>query len=297
MSKTAQRPIFVGEGAGPLGLAFLICAHIVACCASFIYFVYYRIPFSPAEFHVFFDPARWHVAVTVVTVFALVSSVFLFARFTFGYFVGFYLYTMILGYLWLNSFTDLQYDHRLAGLSAAASAVAFLLPGLSIWKPIRQIPTMTRRSFDLLLTSILVLSAATVAAAASYNFRLVSLDDMYEYRAKIDAPVIVNYLVTIVSSALLPFAFAGFVAGNAHWRAAAALILLLVLYPITLTKLAIFTPIWLVAMLVLSRLVEARIAVVLSLLAPILLGLALITASREHTAFYFATVNFRMVAV
>jgi len=72
---------------------------------------------------------------------------------------------------------------------------------------------------------------------------------------------------------------------------------LLLLYPITLTKLAIFTPIWLVAMLVLSRLVEARIAVVLSLLAPILLGLALITVSREHAAFYFATVNFRMVAI
>ena len=248
-------------------------------------------------FHVLFDAARWYVAVAAVMAFALVSSVFVFARFTFGYFVGFYSYTMILGYLWLNSFTDLQYDHRLAGISAAVSAVAFLLPALFISQPIRQILTMTPRSFDRLLTCILILSAATLALGASYNFRLVSLQDMYEYRAKIDAPVVLNYLVTIVSSALLPFAFAGFVARKARWRAAAVLILLLSLYPITLTKITLFTPLWLVAMLLLSRLFEARIAVVLSLLAPILLGLALITVFPLPAAFYFSTINFRMVAI
>ena len=299
MSETARRPIVAGEAARPLGLAFLICAHIVACCVSFIHIGNPEIRgmLLTSTFHVFFDTARWQIAAMVVAAFALVSTVFLFARFTFGYFVGFYAYTMILGYLWLNTFTDLHYDHRLAGLSAAASAVAFLLPALFISQPIRQISTMTPRSFDRLLTCVLLLSAATLAVGASYNFRLVSLHEMYEYRAKIEAPVIVNYLVTIVSSALLPFAFAGFVAGKAHWRAAAALILLLLLYPITLTKIALFTPIWLVAMLVLSRLFEARIAVVLSLLAPILLGLVLITASREHAASYFSMVNFRMVAV
>jgi hypothetical protein len=292
MSETERPPIVAGEAARRLGLAFLICAHIVVCCVSFIH-----IPFFPAAFHVFFDPARWYVAAIAVTAFALVSSVFLFARFSFGYFVGFYSYTMILGYLWLNSFTDLQYDHRLAGLSAAVSAVAFLLPALFISQPIRQIITMTPRSFDRLLTWLLILSAATLAVGASYNFRLVSLHDMHEYRAKIDAPVILNYLVTIVASALLPFAFAGFVAGKAYWRAAAALILLLLLYPITLTKIALFTPLWLVAMLMLSRLFEARIAVVLSLVLPILFGLALITVYRQHAAFYFSMVNFRMVAV
>ena len=296
MSKTEKWPIFT-EAARPLRLTFLICAHIVACCVTFIYIVHYKVPFSPPVFHLFFDPSRWYIAVAVVTAFALVSSVFIFAPFNIGYFVGFYLYTMILGYLWLNSFSDLQYDHRLAGISAAASAVTFLLPALFISQPIRQILTMTPRSFDRLLTCILILSTATIAVGASYNFRLVSLHDMNEYRAKLDAPAILNYLVTIVSSSLLPFAFAGFVARRAYWRAVAALMLLLLLYPITLTKIALFAPLWLVAMLVLSRLVEARLAVVLSLLAPILLGLALLSVSREHAAFYFATINFRMVAI
>jgi hypothetical protein len=298
MSETGMQPTVPSEAARPLGLALLICSHILVCCVSLVQIAYYNpVALSPAPFHVFFDPARWYIAVAAVTAFALVSSVFMFARFNFGYLVGFYSYTMILGYLWLNSFTDLQYDHRLAGLSAATSAVTFLLPALFILQPIRQILTMTPRSFDRLLTFILILCAATIAVGASYNFQLVSLDKMYEYRAKLNAPAIVNYLVTNVSSVLLPFAFAGFVAGKAYWRAAAVLLLLLLLYPITLNKITLFTSLWLVAMLVLSRLFEARIAVVLSLLVPILVGLALITMFGERATFYFTTVNFRMIAI
>jgi hypothetical protein len=299
MGETGRRLTMASEAARPLGLAFLICSHIVVCCVSLIQVANYKNPaaFSPATFHVFFDAARWYVPVTVVTAFALVSSVFIFARFSFGYLAGFYLYTMILGYLWLNPFSDLQYDHRLAGLSAAASAVAFLLPALFISSPVRQIFAMTERSFDRLLTCILMLSAATVAIGASYNFQLVSLDTMYEYRAKLSAPTLVNYLITMVSSAFLPFAFAGFVAGKAYWRVAAVLILLLLLYPITLNKITLFTPLWLVAMLMLSKSFEARSAVVLSLLVPILVGLVSIIVFKERAAFFFSTVNFRMIAI
>ena len=255
------------------------------------------VAFSPATFHVFFDASRWYVALAPAAAFALVSSVFVFARFSFGYLVGFYLYTMILGYFWVNAFTDLQYDHRLAAFSAAASAVAFLLPALFIAAPVRQMIVMTPRSFDRLLTCILILGAAVIAIGASYNFRLVSLAQMYEYRAKLDAPTLVNYLVTIISSAVLPFAFAGFVACKAYWRAAAVLFLLLLVYPISLNKIALFTPVWLVAVLALSRLFEARTVVVLSLLAPILVGLVLITMFEGRAASYFVTVNFRMIAV
>jgi hypothetical protein len=185
----------------------------------------------------------------------------------------------------------------LAGLCAAASAVTFLLPALFVTTPIQQIPSLTAKSFDRLLTCVLILSAVTIAVGASYGFQLVSFNEMHEYRAKLNAPTAVNYLVTIVSSALLPFAFAGFVACKKHWHAAAVLVLLLLFYPITLNKITFFTPLWLLAILLLSRLFEARLAVIVSLLAPMLLGLTLITLFREHAASYFSTVNFRMVAV
>ena len=233
----------------------------------------------------------------MVAAFSLVSLLFLFAEFSFGYFLGFYLYTMVLGYLWINCFSDLNYDHRLAGLSAAASAVAFLLPALCISSPVRQIYTLTPRSFDRLLISILVLGIATIVVGAIYNFRLVALGDIYKYREKFDNPAIVVYAVSMVSNALLPFAFAGFVARKARWRAAAVLVLMLFVYPITLTKISFFTPLWLVVMLLLSRIFDARITVILSLLGPMLAGLALIILFGEHAALYFVTVNFRMIAI
>ena len=300
MSETGRRPTLASETARPLGLALLILAHILVCCVSLFWIASYKINtplYAPAPFHIFFDPARWYVAVAWAGAFALVSFIFILARFSFGYLVGFYLYTMILGYLWLNSFTDLQYDHRLTALSAATSAVAFLLPALFITAPIHQIRTLTAGSFDRFLIGILILRAAAIAVGASYNFRLVSLDNMYEYRAKLHAPAIVNYLVTIVSSTLLPFAFAGFVTRKAYWRAATVLVLLLLFYPITLNKITLFTPFWLVVMLALSKLFETRIAVVSSLLIPVIVGLALIIALGDRGAFYFSTVNFRMVAV
>jgi hypothetical protein len=50
-------------------------------------------------------------------------------------------------------------------------------------------------------------------------------------------------------------------------------------------------------MLLLSRLVETRIAVVLSLLVPVLAGILLIILLRVHATPYFSLVNFRMLAV
>jgi hypothetical protein len=282
-----------------LRLGLLICIHIVICCVSLVYVAHYRFPlaFVPSTFHIFFDPSRWYVAVAVVAAFSLVAILFVRAGFSFGYFAGFYFYTMVLGYLWLNCFTDLNYDHRAAALSAAASAVAFLLPALFISSPVRQMYTMTAKSFDRLLTSILALGIATIALGAFYNFQLVGLAEMQEYRAKLDAPTSVNYLVTMVSTALLPFALAGFVATKAHRRAIAVLALLLLFYPITLNKTVLFAPLWLVSLLALSRIFEPRVTVILSLLAPVLAGLALIVLFGTHAALYFATVNFRMIAI
>jgi hypothetical protein len=280
-------------------LALLICFHIVICCISLVYVADddHPVAFDPATFHLFFDPARLHIAVAVIAAFAVISPVFIFARFSFGYFAGFYLYTMILGYLWLICFTDLNYDHRLAGLSAAVSAGAFLLSALFVALPIPRPYALSHRGFDLLLIFILLLAVATIAVGAIYNFRFVALTNIYDFRDALESPKILNYLVTIVSSALLPFAFAGFVVRRAYWRACAVLFLLLLFYPITLSKLPLFAPVWLVALLVISGIFRPKTAVVLSLLVPILAGLVLHIAFPWPTKIYFSTVNFRMIAI
>jgi hypothetical protein len=283
----------------PQSLALLIGLHIVICCVSLIYLADSSDPVvvDPATFHIFFDPARLYVAIPAIAAFALVGAVFVFARFSFGYFVGFFFYTMILGYLWLNCFTDLNYDHRLAGFSAAASALAFLLSALFVTLPIPRPYTLSSRGFDRLLTFILLLGIVTIAIGAFYNFRFVALTEIYNFRNTLEAPKILNYLVTIVSNALLPFAFAGLLARRAYWQAGAVLFLLLLFYPITLSKLPLLAPVWLLAMLLFSRFFAGRTAAVLSLFVPILAGVVLHVASSRQTAVYFGMVNFRMIAI
>jgi hypothetical protein len=280
-------------------LALLICFHIVMCCLSLVYLADDSDPVvvKPATFHMFFDPARMHIAIAVVVLFTAVSPLFVYARFSFGYYAGFYLYTMILGYLWLNCFTDLKYDHWVSGLSAALSAAAFLVAALFVSPPIPRTCRLSEQNFDRVLMFILQLAIATIAIGAIYNFRLVPLAQIYDFRDTLESPKILNYLIPIVSNALLPFAFAGFVARRRYWQAGATLFLLLLFYPITLSKLPLFAPVWLAAILLVSTVFRSRTAVVMSLFLPILLGVVLHIAFKRPSALYFSTVNFRMVAI
>jgi hypothetical protein len=284
--------LLAGANSERRGLAFLICVHIVLCCVSLVYVSQYH-----DAFHIFYDPARPYVAVVVVAAFALVSYPFTRVDFSFGYLVGFYFYTMVLGYLWLNCFSDLDYDHRLGGLSAAASAVAFLLPALFISSPIRQRYIVPAKAFERLLTLSLVLGAATIMFSAVYNFRFVSLEKIYDFREDLEFPILLNYWIGITSNTLLPFAFGCFAIRRNYWRAGITLALLLLFYPITLSKLAFFTPAWLLAVALLSKFFETRTTVVLSLLLPMLFGVILVAIFKKGAIPYFDLVNFRMVAV
>jgi hypothetical protein len=279
-------------------LAFLLLLHIVVCCLSLIYV---------ADFYaglkiVMFDETRAYAAALNIALFAIVSALFTFSRFSFGYFLGFYFYTMILGYLWLVQFSKFQYDHTLATVSAFASLLAFLVPALFITSPIKQRFILSARALDNLLSFILVLAATTVAVGALYNFRLVDVAEIYSFRGGLEFPGWLRYAMGTTSNALLPFAFACFVARGNQLRAAASLLLLLLFYPITLTKLALFAPFWLLFLALLSRLLEARTSVVVSLLLPASIGviLALLFKSGflhyEQIRGYFGAINFRMIA-
>jgi hypothetical protein len=302
----ASKIRLVASAENPLRLAFLICFQILICCVSLVYISLFKFPdyFTGATFHIFFDSAGLLRAVIVVAVFALVSVAFTFARFSFGYFAGYYLYMMMISYLWLNCFSDLNYDHRLAGFSAAAAAVLFLAPALLLASPIGQRYVLSEKALNRLLIFILILAVSAIALGAMHNFRLVALEGIYEFRDKLEFPRFINYLIGITSSVLLPFAFACFIARKRYWFAALALLLLLSFYPITLSKLVFFTPAWLVALAFLSRILGARTALILALLLPTLLGVLIVLPKTAETPFYFEagtrylyTVNFRILAI
>jgi hypothetical protein len=282
-----------------LGPAFLVYFHAVICCLSLLYvgqtFGYAGIAY---------DGDHIYDAILNVIPFVLVSILFTFARFSFGYFIGFYLYTMILGFLWLVGFSKLGYDREVAAFSAAASAVAFLIPTLFIVSPIGRRDILSVRTFDNLLTVILIASAMLMAVSALDNFRFVDLLEASNLRSElVPFPLLFNYLIPVTQNALLPVIFACFVVRRHFWQAAAVIVLLLFFYPITLTKSALFAPFWILAITLLSKKFEARTAVVVSLFVPVLVGVVLMSLVKAdilsflQIRSYFGLVNFRMVAI
>jgi hypothetical protein len=271
-------------------LGSLIVFFMIVCCLSFA--------LAARDYgmaYIFYDPARLHYAAATAAAFATIVPLFVFARFSFGYFVGFYFYTMILGYLWLNCFSPFNYDHRIAGASAAFSAIAFLLPALFITSPLKPFFTLSARAMQRLPILILAFAAATAIVGASYNFRLISVDHIYGYREQLYFPTIVNYATAATMSVLLPYGFACFLLRKQFWWAGATLLIAISFYPITLSKVALFTPAWLVLLAILAKISEARTATILSLLLPVLAGTVLFVCFHETSDRYFNIVNLRMV--
>ena len=282
-----------------LALLLLVSLHVVTCCVSLIYVTRYY-----GGYDLFtFDAARLSPAILTTAPLALFAFLFMLPRFSFGYLIGFYLYTMILGYLWLAWFSNRDYPHWLAITSAFCAMLAFLVPALFVTAPLKQRFTLSRTALEHGLLLILVGAAIVIGVGALYNFRIVGIADVYAYRGKISLPAPERYAMGIFVNALLPFAFACFLFLNYRWRAAAALGLLFLFYPVTLLKSTLFGPIWLLFLAALSRFFEARIAVILSLLAPVMLGVAIAPLARygiiPHESFisYFGAINFRMIAV
>jgi len=272
-------------------LALSIILYVVICCLSSI-----GVSKFYGTFQVAYEPAL------VVAAFASVFLFFIFARFSFGYFIGFYFAAMVAGYLWLSFFSDRNYDHDTARISAVASTVAFLLPALFISSPITRVAAISAAAFDRMLALLFLICLATVAVAATYNFRLVSPGDASSLRTD-PFPAVVRYLIAITLSSVLPFLFAYLVERGAYWLAGAVLVLMLFYYPISVSKMALFGPAWLIAMSALSRLFGARVAVVLSLLLPTLAGVILLFLFGDGGRLdqvahaYFFNVNLRMSAV
>jgi hypothetical protein len=280
-------------------LALLLCFHVVVCCVSLTFVAYfYQVPAILA-----FDSTRIGPAILIAAPFALTAVLFAVSRFSFGYFLGFCLYTVMLGYLWLVEFSVFPYQHLWPAVSATFSGLFFLLPALMAASPFPQAFTLSPRAFDRMLTAILFVGAAIVAVGALSNFRLVGISEIYAFRDDIQFSAPLRYAIGATSMVLLPFAYAGLLMRGARWRAMAALALLLLFYPVTLTKLTLFAPFWLLLLTLLSRLAEIRTAVVLSLAAPIAVGVVLGVLYKTEVLSYgvafpfFGALNFRMIAV
>lgn len=282
-----------------LKLLLVLLCYIATCSVSLVYVSKYY-----GGYHLFsFHEGRVYPALLNIAPLVLVSLLFTVARLSFGYLLGFYFYTMILGYLWLAKFSLLDYDHTRASTSAVLSLLALLAPALFITSPIKRRVLLSETAFDYLLYAILISATLAICAGAFYNFRIIEIARIYNFRDQIAFPGPLRYAIGNLMGTLLPFAFAGLLARGSRWLAAASLLLLLLFYPVTLTKQSLFAPVWLLYLAVLTLLLEARLAITLSLLLLMGSGLILVPLvehriiSYAHFISYFGTINFRMLAV
>ena len=250
--------------------ALLICSHVAILCISLVEVADFFHPMG----YVMFDAAGAHVTLACATAFAVLSIAFLIAPFIFRAIFWNYLYTMICSYLWLLQFSRLSFSITApAGVSIFASALAFLAPSLLIKSPIRQRLVLSEPALNAALYAILAIGFVIVAIGATYNFRLASFSEMNSLREQVRFPSALGYAIGAMSSVLLPFAFACFVARHRPWLAGTALLLLLLFYPVTLTKLTLAAPLWLPCIRYYAVVCNARTSVILSLLMPALAGI------------------------
>jgi hypothetical protein len=254
-------------------------------------------------FHVGFSESWREMIFAPVCLTIAIGSVFVFANFSFGYFAGFYLFTMMAAYFWINTFSVLAYSHTAALISAAASIVLFLLPSLMIRAKSRTF-SLSRRAFERLPEAILCFAAAILIACAWNGFYLVGFDAMAQHRAELAQAHsrAVEYAIGNLNGALIPFAFACFLACK-RWRMLAALcVVSLLYYPVTLIKASLFVTPFLILVAFLSRLFEARACVIISLLIPLAVGLSAVTGLdwdhvTESRLKIFLLLDFRLLAI
>lgn len=252
-------------------------------------------------FHIGFDPGHLGMIWIPVALTAALGAVFLVAEFSFGYMAGFYLFTLMAGYFWLNAFSQLAYDHDRALLCAVVSIALFMLPALTIRKApawLARLPALPSVTPEI----ITAFAASVLAIAALYGFQFAGLGDIDRMRGAVARPVFLNYLIGNVLGALIPFAFACFLLQRRWVMVAAVCVLSMLYYPVTLSKIPLLVPAFMGMIALASRWLTARTAVVVSLLAPLCIALVpVLGRDWDHVGTLglqvFSVLGFRFLAV
>jgi len=228
----------------------------------------------------------------------LVSSAFPAARFSFGFFVGFYMFAMMASYFWFNSFGTLGYDRRAALISATASIILFLLPALFLTAPAKPRFVLPWAVIDAFPFAVIAFAIVLLLATASSNVpSFGNLADMYKYRNEVNHSRLVSYAIGNFNGGLLPFAFACLFLRRRFLLLLPLCTVAVLFYAVTYTKLSLLVSFYLIFMAVLASAFNARATVILSLLIPLGTGLLSSLYDSAFTNAVFGTLSFRLLAV
>lgn len=251
---------------------------------------------APA-FHIRFDDLGAWLAALSVAGLGLCVPLLATARSPLGFASSFYLLAVTAGYLWLSYFTPLQYDHVGARLSAVASWAAFAMPALMVTRCQPSGGLLTHQQVNILAGCLICLSAGIAAWGYSFGFLFVVSLDGSSPGSSLSFPLWIRYAISICTTTILPFSYAWFFTQKRHLLAAVVLAVLATYYPITLNKTVLLTPFWLIIIASLLKFTSWRIAVILSLLLPMMIGIAALAFDPHRPELIFGAINFRMLAI
>jgi hypothetical protein len=276
-----------------IGLYLLVLYHVAICCLSLV-LVSERFP----PFDINYDPnARFDAIFGVAFMAAPVAILFSATEFSFGYLVGFYLFTSVAGFIWLSYFSVFPYDHALARISAIASIVTFLVPATLLKPVLKRKTALTIAMFEWIVMALLLISALTLAVAAFYDFKFVDVADASEMRASLSHPRALRYATGIATEAVLPFVFSCYYFRRNWLLAGTALCVMMLFYPVTLSKVVLAAPAMMAFFCLLGRTEDARFGAILSLTVPAALGILAWVTLGEHAIYLLGFVNLRLLAI
>ena len=252
-------------------------------------------------YHIGFSEDWLSLTLIPICLTAAIGVALAFARFTFGYFVGFYLFAMMAGYFWLNAFSTLDYDHPKALIASTVAIVAFLLPVLTIRKPLPR-PDLSSTWLDGVPDAVIGFAAALLIYCTLDDPHFDGLNDVETYRAAIERPKLIQYAIGNLTGALIPFSVAYAIMRDRKQIAAALCLISMMYYPVTLTKTSLMAGPFIVFMAILSSRIEPRMASILSLLVPVAIGIASVAGINVHHLdvvrhAIFGILDFRLLAI
>ena len=218
------------------------------------------------------NPKFWHAFPPGLVLLGFIP-LFLRAPFSFGYVVGLAFYCVMIGFFVLTYFTDNHYDVVLARWSALASLLMFLLPALFQTRALPSLLTLSRPVMDKVVLGLLGLALVVLVVSAAYGFALVGLAQSEALRGSFPRPTILNYVIGLVVSAVLPFVFAYFAWHRRYWLAGAAIVMIWAYYPVALNKTVLFGGLWLPYLFVVFRCFGPKRAAIVALLLPMVPGI------------------------
>ncbi|WP_407151067.1 hypothetical protein [Bradyrhizobium sp. ORS 86] len=220
------------------------------------------------------------------------------ARFSFGYIVAFFLLSAVLGYVWLSFYSGFDYPHALARWSMFGALVGAATPLLFVNFEISR-PAVTEDASRRIALALAAIAVLVLAADASYGLTFGS--PLGADRNSVTRPLVLNYLTGIVISGILPYLFAWFASGRQPIAAFLVLVLTAAYYPIAVNKTVLLLPLWLPIVFLLYARLNPRLATILSLLIPMVIGLTqyeLVRLYSPNDPYYlFGVFNLRMISV